>query len=80
MPKLYEARIKVTKESTIHLHELERKLATRGLRGANCKFEERCIECTGYLPLDKLQEMKYIEGVMDVALDNSEDNVNGESD
>jgi hypothetical protein len=76
MSKLYEAHIRVDKNFGPSFNSYEQRLKAIGVVGVRCKFEIDCIHCYGYIPLDKLQEVKYIEGVIDVALLSSD----GESD
>ena len=73
MFKLYNALIKVDGHNVTNFNSIVQRLEAAGLRGVNCFFDTDCIHCRGYLPLDRLQEVKYITGVMDVILTTSDD-------
>jgi hypothetical protein len=68
MPRLYDTVVKVDKNIISQMNELEQQLKSRGMVGIKCRFETDCIYCEGFLPLDNLQEVKHITGVLGVTL------------
>lgn len=69
MSGLYRAVVKVSNDMMSEFNNIEQRLEACGMRAIKASFEPDCINCEGFLPLDKLQEVKYIKGVKGVTLD-----------